>query len=35
MVGAGDGIRCALTYYVRPLTGGYYAVPTVEAQIVG
>ena len=30
MVGAGDGIRCALTRYVRPLTGGYYTVPAVE-----
>ena len=29
--GVGDGIRCALTRYVRPLTGGYYTVPSVEA----
>jgi len=31
MVGAGDGIRCALTRYSQPLTGGYHTVPTVEA----
>jgi porphyrinogen peroxidase len=31
MAGVGDGIRCALTRYVRPLTGGYYTVPSVEA----
>jgi putative iron-dependent peroxidase len=31
MVGASDGIRCALTHYVRPLTGSYYTVPPVEA----
>jgi putative iron-dependent peroxidase len=31
MAGVGDGIRCALTRYVRPLTGGYYTVPPVEA----
>jgi putative iron-dependent peroxidase len=31
MAGVGDGIRCALTRYVAPLTGAYYVVPTVEA----
>ena len=31
MAGVGDGDRCALTRYVRPLTGGYYTVPSVEA----
>jgi porphyrinogen peroxidase len=31
MAGISDGIRCALTHYVRPLTGGYYTVPAVEA----
>lgn len=31
MAGMGDGIRCALTRYLTPLTGGYYVVPSVEA----
>jgi putative iron-dependent peroxidase len=31
MAGVGDGIRCALTRYVEPLTGAYYVVPSVEA----
>src|SRR3954452_17527668 len=31
LAGVGDGIRCALTRYVRPLTGSYYTVPSVEA----
>jgi putative iron-dependent peroxidase len=31
MAGTDDGIRCALTYYAEPLTGAYYAVPSVEA----
>lgn len=31
MAGATDGIRCALTRYLTPFTGGYYVVPSVEA----
>jgi putative iron-dependent peroxidase len=31
MTGITDGIRCALTRYVTPLTGAYYVVPSVEA----
>jgi putative iron-dependent peroxidase len=31
MAGVGDGIRCALTRYVEPLTGAYYVVPSVAA----
>jgi putative iron-dependent peroxidase len=31
MAGIGDGIRCALTRYVEPLTGAYYVVPSVAA----
>jgi porphyrinogen peroxidase len=31
MAGIGGGIRCALTRYARPLTGGYYTMPAVEA----
>jgi putative iron-dependent peroxidase len=31
MAGVTDGIRCALTRYVQPLTGAYYVVPTVES----
>ncbi|GAB2487990.1 Dyp-type peroxidase [Jatrophihabitans fulvus] len=31
MAGVGDGIRCALTRYVVPLTGAYYVVPSLEA----
>jgi putative iron-dependent peroxidase len=31
MAGVGDGIRCALTDYLVPLTGAYYVVPSVEA----
>jgi porphyrinogen peroxidase len=31
MAGAEDGVRDALTYYTRPVTGAYYFVPSVEA----
>jgi porphyrinogen peroxidase len=31
MAGVGDGIRCALTRYLTPLTGAYYVVASVEA----
>jgi porphyrinogen peroxidase len=31
MAGVGDGIRCALTRYVTPITGAYYVVPALEA----
>jgi porphyrinogen peroxidase len=31
MAGVGDGVRCALTRYLTPVTGAYYVVPTVEA----
>jgi putative iron-dependent peroxidase len=31
MAGVTDGIRCALTRYVQPLTGAYYVVPTLES----
>jgi putative iron-dependent peroxidase len=31
MAGAVDGVRCALTRYVTPLTGAYYVCPSVEA----
>jgi putative iron-dependent peroxidase len=31
MAGIGDGVRCALTRYVEPLTGAYYVVPSVQA----
>jgi putative iron-dependent peroxidase len=31
MAGIGDGIRCALTRYVEPLSGAYYVVPSVQA----
>jgi putative iron-dependent peroxidase len=31
MAGAADGIRCALTRYLTPVTGAYYTVPPVEA----
>ncbi|MGI8612802.1 MAG: Dyp-type peroxidase [Nocardioidaceae bacterium] len=31
MAGIGDGVRCALTRYLVPLTGAYYVVPSVEA----
>jgi putative iron-dependent peroxidase len=31
MAGAEDGVRDALTYYTRPVTGAYYLVPSVEA----
>ena len=31
MLGADDHIRCALTRYTYPLTGAYYAVPSVDA----
>ena len=31
MAGVGDGVRDALTRYARPLTGGYYTVPSVTA----
>lgn len=30
MAGVGDGVRCALTHYLVPLTGGYYVVPSLE-----
>lgn len=31
MAGIPDGVRDALTRYTKPLTGGYYFVPSVEA----
>jgi len=31
MAGVGDGVRDALTYYLTPLTGAYYTIPTVES----
>jgi porphyrinogen peroxidase len=31
MAGVTDGVRDALTRYTKPLTGGYYFVPSVEA----
>ncbi|MDT4911459.1 MAG: porphyrinogen peroxidase [Pseudonocardiales bacterium] len=31
MAGVGDGVRCALTHYLVPLTGAYYVTPSVEA----
>jgi len=31
MAGVSDGIRCALTRFLTPLTGAYYVVPSVEA----
>ena len=31
MVGAGDGVRDALTRYSQPLTGAYYFVPALSA----
>ncbi len=31
MAGVSDGVRCALTRYLTPVTGAYYVVPTVEA----
>jgi putative iron-dependent peroxidase len=34
MAGVADGVRCALTRYVTPLTGAYYVVPSVEALAV-
>jgi putative iron-dependent peroxidase len=30
MAGAGDGVRDALTYFTRPLTGSFYYVPSIE-----
>ena len=30
MAGVGDGVRCALTHYLTPVSGAYYVVPTVE-----
>lgn len=30
MAGVTDGVRCALTHYLVPLTGAYYVVPSVE-----
>jgi putative iron-dependent peroxidase len=33
MAGVGDGIRDALTRYTRPVTGGYYTVPSVDALL--
>jgi putative iron-dependent peroxidase len=29
MAGARDGVRDALTFYARPLTGAYYFVPSI------
>ncbi len=29
MAGRIDGVRDALTYYTRPLTGAYYFVPSI------
>jgi putative iron-dependent peroxidase len=31
MAGVPDGVRCALTRYLSPLTGAYYVVPSVGA----
>ena len=31
MTGVADGVRCALTRYVTPLTGAFYVVPSVES----
>ncbi len=31
MAGVGDGVRCALTRFARPLTGGFYTVPSLTA----
>jgi porphyrinogen peroxidase len=31
MVGVPDGVRDALTHYARPVSGGYYFVPPIEA----
>jgi putative iron-dependent peroxidase len=31
MAGVGDGIRCALTDYLVPMSGAFYTVPSVEA----
>ena len=31
MAGVSDGIRCALTRYTTPISGAFYAVPSVEA----
>jgi putative iron-dependent peroxidase len=31
MAGVGDGVRCALTHYLTPVSGAFYTVPTVEA----
>jgi putative iron-dependent peroxidase len=31
MAGVPDGIRCALTRYLTPYTGGYYVIPSIEA----
>jgi porphyrinogen peroxidase len=31
MVGAGDGVRDALTRYSHPVSGAYYFVPSIEA----
>ena len=31
MTGVGDGIRCALTRYVTPVSGAYYVIPAVDA----
>ena len=31
MTGIPDGVRDALTIYMRPLTGAYYFVPSTES----
>ncbi len=31
MAGVSDGVRDALTYYSRPLTGAYYFVPSIQS----
>jgi len=31
MAGIVDGMRDALTYYTRPVTGAYYVVPSIPA----
>ena len=31
MAGALDGMRDALTYFTRPVTGAYYVVPSIPA----
>jgi putative iron-dependent peroxidase len=31
MAGVSDGVRDALTYYTRALTGAYYFIPSTDA----